>query len=74
MKLSFLVGAAVGYMLGARAGRARYESIMRSFHRLTRSEPMQSTAGALHAQADDLMGKVRHQVGDRRPGGRSPGS
>jgi hypothetical protein len=58
MKLSFLVGAAIGYVLGARAGRERYESIVRFGRRVAGSQTVQSTAGVLQAQIDD----VRHRA------------
>ncbi len=60
MKLSFLVGAAIGYVLGARAGRERYESIVRLGRRVAGSQTVQSTAGVLQAQIDD----VRHRAAD----------
>ena len=63
MKLSFLVGAGVGYVLGARAGRARYEQIMRMAHKLSGSQTVQSTAGVLQAQASELVGKAKELVG-----------
>lgn len=63
MKLSFLLGAGVGYVLGARAGRARYEQIMRMTHKVTGSQTVQSTAGVLQAQATDLVGKAKELVG-----------
>lgn len=63
MKLSFLIGAGVGYVLGARAGRARYEQIMRLSHKVTGSQTVQSTAGVLQAQATDLVGKAKELVG-----------
>ncbi|WP_370890771.1 protoporphyrinogen oxidase [Janibacter sp. GXQ6167] len=40
-KLSFLSGIAVGYVLGARAGRERYEQIRAGAMQLWRSDPVQ---------------------------------
>jgi hypothetical protein len=60
MKLSLLLGAAVGYVLGARAGRERYEQIVRLARNLAGSQTVQSTAGVLQAQVDDL----RHRAKD----------
>ena len=34
----FLVGTAAGYVLGARAGRARYEQIVRTYRKLATSK------------------------------------
>lgn len=62
MKLSFLAGAAAGYVLGARAGRERYETIVRLGRRFAGSQTVQSAAGVLQAQVDDLTHKVREAV------------
>lgn len=40
-KLSFLLGAAVGYVLGARAGTQRYEQIKTLSSRVWSSDPVQ---------------------------------
>ena len=40
-KLSFLLGAAVGYVLGARAGTERYEQIKALSSRVWGSDPVQ---------------------------------
>ncbi len=44
-KLSFLAGAAAGYVLGARAGQQRYEQIKRQTTRLWSSDPVQTKVG-----------------------------
>jgi len=62
MKLSLLVGAAVGYVLGARAGRERYESIVRLARGLAGSQTVQSTAGVLQAQVEDLRHRAKDAV------------
>ncbi len=41
MKLSFIAGLAVGYVLGARAGRQRYEQIARTSGKVWHSTPVQ---------------------------------
>lgn len=38
-KLYFLVGMAVGYVLGSRAGRERYEQLKTSALKAVRSQP-----------------------------------
>jgi hypothetical protein len=61
----FLVGAVVGYVLGAKAGRERYEQIVSMGRKVTGSQTMQSTAGVLQAQFTDLTTRVkgmRHQA------------
>lgn len=44
-KISFLVGAAAGYVLGTRAGKRRYEQIKRVSSRVWSSQPVQNRVG-----------------------------
>jgi hypothetical protein len=60
MKLGFVIGVAVGYVLGAKAGRQRYETIVAVARRITGSQTVQSAAGVLQGQATDLVNRVRH--------------
>lgn len=57
-KLAFVLGAAVGYVLGTRAGRERYEQIKRGAERLWQTEPVQQGVGlvkdAVDERTDDL--------------------
>jgi hypothetical protein len=69
MKLSFLLGGAVGYVLGAKAGRERYEAIVRVGRRVAGSQTIQSAAGVFQAQVDDLTIKVREIVASKLSGG-----
>jgi len=68
MKIPFLLGAAVGYVLGSRAGHERYEQIVRLARKVAGSQVVQSTAGVLQAQLDGLAGKARASVADHLPG------
>jgi hypothetical protein len=43
-KLGFMVGGAVGYVLGARAGRGRYEQIRTTFNQVAGSPTVQQAA------------------------------
>lgn len=69
-----IVGFGVGYLLGARAGRERYDEIMRQLRDLRERPEVQSAAGVVSAQAGDLVTKVRSVVGGRtgRPGTSEP--
>jgi hypothetical protein len=72
MKLSFLVGAAVGYVLGARAGRERYESIVAIARKVAGSQTVQSTAGVLRAQVDIVRTQARESVAAKLRGTQAP--
>ena len=50
-RISFVGGLAVGYVLGAQAGRERYEQLKQLARKAAESPAMQQTAGALQAQA-----------------------
>lgn len=83
-KLSFIAGVGVGYVLGARAGRTRYEQIKVQASRLWQSEPVQSkvatAAGAVKQQAvpfvaehlGDAVKTVGRVVKEKREGERLP--
>jgi hypothetical protein len=74
-RLTFLLGVGAGYVLGARAGRERYDQLMRSFRDAKEQPAVQSAAGVVAAQATGLAEKARSAVSTRAGGGESePGS
>lgn len=58
-KLAFLTGAALGYVLGSRAGRERYEQIKRIAKKLWNTEPVQRSVGAVRHAADERAGDLK---------------
>lgn len=75
----FIVGLAVGYIFGTRAGRKRYEQIKAAATNIWESEPVQWAA----QQAQDTFGdvadeavarakKVIHTVTGEKPAARKP--
>ena len=74
MKLTLLVGAAVGYVLGARAGRERYETIVAFARKFAGSQTVQSTAGVLKAQVDTAKAQAMQTVTAKLRGGSGGGS
>jgi hypothetical protein len=66
-KLTFAVGFAAGYTLGAKAGRERYEQISRVMRGLAENPAVQSAAGVLQAQAGTLVGNAKHAVTGKLP-------
>ncbi|NKQ53899.1 hypothetical protein HFP15_13510 [Amycolatopsis sp. K13G38] len=63
----FLLGAAVGYVFGAKAGRARYDQIVRTYRKVADHPMVQGAAGVVRA-------KVGEKVGDKVPLLRGSGS
>ncbi|MFD5824805.1 YtxH domain-containing protein [Lentzea sp. NPDC060358] len=55
-----MVGAAIGYVLGAKAGRERYDQIVRLWHRFTSNPTVRKTA----SQAKDKAFEAAHQAKD----------
>lgn len=78
-KATFLVGFAAGYVLGARAGRARYEQIRQAAQSFMSNPTVQSTASSLQHQAagamtgalttakDKAADKLGEKLGDKAP-------
>jgi hypothetical protein len=46
----FLLGVAVGYVLGTRAGRERYDQLVRAYRRLKDHPAAQGVAGIVRAK------------------------
>jgi hypothetical protein len=63
-RITFLSGLAVGFVLGARAGRERYEQIARLGRRVADSPAAQQAAGAVQAQAAGLAKAAKQKVTD----------
>jgi len=53
---TFLLGAAIGYVLGAKAGRARYEQIVRTYRKVIDHPAVQGAAGVVRAKAGEKIG------------------
>jgi hypothetical protein len=51
---SLLLGLAIGYVVGSRAGRERYEQLMRSYRSATDHPMLQGAAGVLRAKVGEL--------------------
>lgn len=64
-KLIFLAGVGVGYVLGARAGRERYEQLARVGRKFRENPTVQETAGILQAQAGGLVSSAKDTVTDK---------
>ncbi|MFC4504885.1 MULTISPECIES: YtxH domain-containing protein [Streptomyces] len=70
-RLTFVVGLAVGYVLGTRAGRERYEQLKKSARQVAQNPAVRNTAETAAQQGRQYAGKAYHavsaKVGDRMP-------
>jgi hypothetical protein len=75
-KLTLLIGVGVGYVLGTRAGRERYEQIRGGVKKLASNPTVQSAAGKAQdtvttqasAAASAVSDKVSDKVGEKLGG------
>jgi len=66
-RMSFVAGFAAGFVVGTRAGREKYDQMVK-FARATAENPaVQQAAGVVQAQATGLAQKVGGQLHDRVP-------
>jgi hypothetical protein len=70
-RLTFITGVAVGYVLGARAGRERYEQLRKSARRVAQNPAVRNTVESAGQQSRALAAKaadkVTAKVGHRLP-------
>lgn len=58
-KIAFVLGATVGYVLGTRAGRERYEQIKRGAKAVWETPPVQSGVDAVKGAVGDRVEAVQ---------------
>ena len=61
-RITFMTGLATGYVLGARAGRERYEQMRKMARGVADNPTVQQAAGAMQAQATQAMTTARQKV------------
>ncbi|WP_163507546.1 hypothetical protein [Fodinicola acaciae] len=64
-KVAFVAGLAIGYVLGTRAGRERYDQIRRVARAVRENPTVQETAGIVQAQAGNVMASAKEAVAER---------
>jgi len=64
-RLVFIIGLGIGFVLGARAGRERYEQLRKLARRVADSPAFQQAAGAAQAQAAEFAKTARERLADR---------
>ncbi|MET9545454.1 MULTISPECIES: YtxH domain-containing protein [unclassified Streptomyces] len=70
-RLTFVAGLALGYVLGTRAGRERYEQLRKSAREIAQNPAVRNTVESASQQGREVAGKAFHSVsekmGDRMP-------
>src|SRR5258705_11427397 len=66
-RFTFFAGLAVGFIVGARAGRERYEQLKKLARKAADSPAMQQAAGAAQAQAAGLAKSAKDKAMQRVP-------
>jgi hypothetical protein len=70
-RLTFVAGLALGYVLGTKAGRERYEQLKKSARQVAQNPAVRNTAETAAQQGRQFAGKAYHvvseKVGDRVP-------
>ncbi|MGP3926978.1 MULTISPECIES: YtxH domain-containing protein [unclassified Streptomyces] len=70
-RLTFITGLAVGYVLGAHAGRERYEQLLKSARQVAQNPAVRNAAEAAATNgrrvASRAVESVSARVGDRLP-------
>ncbi|MFD3482574.1 MULTISPECIES: YtxH domain-containing protein [unclassified Streptomyces] len=64
-RLMFIAGLAVGYVLGTRAGRERYEQLKESATRISQNPAVRNAAETAAMSGREYAGKAYHSVSDK---------
>src|SRR4051812_49421005 len=67
-KLMFIGGLAAGFVLGARAGREKYEEIAANARKVWENPTVQEAAGAAQAQANRLVAEGKDKLSQSKIG------
>ncbi|HYN95208.1 MAG TPA: hypothetical protein VES42_15270 [Pilimelia sp.] len=73
-KLWFALGAAAGFVFGARAGREKYEELVLNARKVWDHPTVQEAAGVAQAQATKLYGEGKDKLSTTKVGEKLTGS
>jgi hypothetical protein len=65
--MAFVTGFAAGFVVGARAGREKYDQIVKIARATAENPAVQQAAGVVQAQATGLAQKVGGQIQEKVP-------
>jgi hypothetical protein len=63
-RISFLAGLATGFVIGARAGRERYDQLVKAAKTVAEHPAVQQAAGTVQAQAAGLAATAGTKISD----------
>jgi len=66
-KATFLVGLAIGFVVGTRAGRERYEQMKKAATQVVQSPPVQKATQAAGAKATELTKAAKDKAATQVP-------
>jgi hypothetical protein len=66
-RATFIVGFAIGFIAGARAGRERYEQIVKASRTVAENPAVQKATRAAGAKATELTKVARDKAAERMP-------
>jgi len=66
-RATFLAGLAVGFVVGARAGRERYEQIVKASRKVAENPTVQKATRAAGAKATELTKVAKDKAAERVP-------
>lgn len=69
-KMTFLAGAAAGYVLGAKAGREQYEKIMAAAKQVNENPKVQHAVETVTHKGTEIIGDAKDKIGEKVPGAR----
>ena len=66
-RFTFLAGLAIGYVAGARAGRERYEQMVKLGRKVVENPTVQQATRTAGAKATELSKAAGHKASERMP-------
>jgi hypothetical protein len=70
-KMTFALGMGVGYVLGTRSGRARYDQMVSKAREVADRPEVRTAAGKVTGAVQEKMAMAQSKVGDKLPGMRT---
>jgi hypothetical protein len=64
-KASFVIGVALGFVLGTRAGRERYDQMARAARAFMENPRVRQASGAVGQRGGELINTATHRVGEQ---------